>query len=413
MLKLLQYYKRLEPKILNLIAAVFFININNAAYFLIANIYMSKAGFSDSEIASFITYRFMGVMLLAFPFGMLIKKRLLKPFYYIAAIVLPLLPFFLVYGVENNSIAVINLTLIIFGICYMMVHVCAVPFILRNADPKTHTEAISLNYATWAIGMVFTGFIIYILNNVNSTFFNEANLLKTIAVISLASIYFIYRIGKEKLPNANSISGFNFAQYDWPLILRAVIPTALIAIGAGLTIPFINLFFFNVFGIDSDQFAVMGSVSAIIVSAVALLVPIIRRRFGYKAITYTQSLGIVALIGLASTEYFASIQGVVILAIALYLIRQPLMSLAGPLTSEMTMYYVGKNNQELLSALMAAIWSGSWFFSSMIFGVLRENNLPYVSIFYITAGLYCIGVFCYWLLIKDYYRKEVGKVGLN
>lgn len=369
---------------------------------------MSKAGFNDAEIASFITYRFMGVMILAFPFGMYIKKSLLKPFYYIAAIIIPLISFMLVYGVENNSINFIKFTLSIFGICYMMVHVCALPFILRNADPNTHTEAISLNYATWAIGMVFTGFVIFLLSNVNGTFFTEANLLKTISLISLASIYFIFKIGKEKLPDVNSISGFNFRQYDWPLVVRAIVPTSLIAIGAGLTIPFINLFFFNVFGIDSDQFAVMGSVSAIIVSAVALLVPIIRRRFGYKAITYTQSLGIVALIGLASTEYFASVQGVVILAIALYLLRQPLMSLAGPLTSEMTMYYVGKNNQEILSAMLAAIWSGSWFFSSMIFGVLRSNNLPYVSIFYITASLYCIGVFCYWLLIKDYYKRSTS-----
>jgi len=406
LLKLLQYYKRLEPKILNLIAAVFFININNAAYFLIANIYMSKAGFSDAEIASFITYRFMGVMILAFPFGMFIKKRKLKPFYYIGALAIPLLTFMIVYGVENNAMQIIKLALSLFGICFMMVQVCGLPFILRNANPETHTEAISLNYATWAIGMVFTGIIIYLLSNVNESYFTEANLLKAIALVSLFSLYFVYKIGKEVMPDASSISGFNFAQYDWPIILRAVVPTGLIAIGAGLTIPFINLFFFNVFGIDSDQFAVMGSASAVIVSMVALLVPIIRRRFGYKAITYTQSLGIIALIGLASTEYFATINGVVFLAIGLYLLRQPLMSLAGPLTSEMTMYYVGKNNQEILSSMLAAIWSGSWFFSSMIFGVLRANELRYVSIFYITAALYCVGVFLYWLLIKDYYRKE-------
>ena len=41
--------------------------------------------------------------------------------------------------------------------------------------------------------------------------------------------------------------------------------------------------------------------------------------------------------------------------------RAPLMNMAAPLTSELTMSYVGNKNQEMLSAIVAAIWSGSWF----------------------------------------------------
>jgi len=82
------------------------------------------------------------------------------------------------------------------------------------------------------------------------------------------------------------------------------------------------------------------------------------------------------------------------------------MNMAGPLTSEMTMYYVGENNREILSALNSAIWSGSWFFSSMIFGVLRQQGFQFGEIFYITAGLYIIGVTLYYFLIKDYFKKE-------
>ena len=83
------------------------------------------------------------------------------------------------------------------------------------------------------------------------------------------------------------------------------------------------------------------------------------------------------------------------------------MNMAAPMTSELTMNYVGEKNQEMLSAVMAAIWSGSWYFSSQIFRFLTEAGFPYAYIFYITAALYAFGVFMYYLLILDYQKKTI------
>ena len=43
-------------------------------------------------------------------------------------------------------------------------------------------------------------------------------------------------------------------KYDWKLILQCVLPTLVIVYWMGLTIPFINLFFFHSFNIDSAEF---------------------------------------------------------------------------------------------------------------------------------------------------------------
>ena len=83
------------------------------------------------------------------------------------------------------------------------------------------------------------------------------------------------------------------------------------------------------------------------------------------------------------------------------------MNMAAPLTSEMTMKYVGNKNQEMLSAIMAAIWSGSWFFSSQIFRFLKEREVEFSSIFYITAALYAFGILMYYFLIIDYEKKNI------
>ena len=76
------------------------------------------------------------------------------------------------------------------------------------------------------------------------------------------------------------------------------------------------------------------------------------------------------------------------------------MNMAAPLTSELTMEYVGDDNHEMLSAIVSAIWSGSWFLVLKFFKILIDNSYSYSQIFYITSVLYLIGILFYYLLIK-------------
>jgi predicted MFS family arabinose efflux permease len=93
-----------------------------------------------------------------------------------------------------------------------------------------------------------------------------------------------------------------------------------------------------------------------------------------------------------------------------YLFRQPLMSLSVPMILEVTMNYVGEKNREMASAIQSAIWAGAAFFSAIIYGYLRELEIAYVNIFYISAGLYVLAVVFYKILLSDYEKKE--KTGL-
>ena len=48
--------------------------------------------------------------------------------------------------------------------------------------------------------------------------------------------------------------------YDWKIIFKAISPLVLISTGAGLTIPFVNLFN-SIFGFDSSDYSMMGSIT--------------------------------------------------------------------------------------------------------------------------------------------------------
>jgi predicted MFS family arabinose efflux permease len=180
----------------------------------------------------------------------------------------------------------------------------------------------------------------------------------------------------------------------------------LIAFGAGFTIPFINLFFQSVHGMGSSHFSLMNSIAFSLVVIGAFLAPEMKRRFGYQvAITLVQSMAIVLLFTLGTTEWYKNLPIGIIVAVTTFIIRQPLMSMAGPMTSELTLNYVGEKNREMISAINAAIWSGCWFASAKIFSVLREANIAYSNIIFITVGFYIIGVTWYYWLIKAHEKN--------
>jgi hypothetical protein len=118
------------------------------------------------------------------------------------------------------------------------------------------------------------------------------------------------------------------------------------------------------------------------------------------------------LIALASTELYSHLGFALWLAGGAFILRQPLMNMASPITSELVMKYVGEQNRELISAIESGLWNASWFVSAKIFQYLRALEMPYYKIFIITATLYSFGTFTYLMLVKRYHRenkeKEIG-----
>ena len=390
-----------------MIKAEFFIQLIGAAFFLILNIYLAKKGFSDPEIANFISYRFLAVMLLAFPLGIYIKGKPLKPFFMIGGLGVPIVAIVLILLVHYGWYQYLPALFILWGVVFTLFQVCSLPYLMRNTIIENQSHAISLNYATNSFGTIFSGFIIFGAGQFMREF-DEGKILLGISILGFIGVYYVLKMKVDVVESVKE--RLQWKSYDWVLLMKAIVPTLIIAVGAGLTIPFINLFFFHNFQIDSSGFAVIGGIASILVAILSLLVPNLKSKLGFqKGITYVQTIAVIALVALATTEFFKDYCWGLPLAIMCYWVRTPLMNMAAPMTSELTMNYVGAKNQEMLSAIIAAIWSGSWFFSSQIFRFLKAEGLPYAHIFYITAVLYAFGVFMYSLLIKDYERREAKK----
>ena len=407
LLNALKKYQHIERPILYAIAVQFSVQIVNTAFFLLLNYFMAEEGYPDYQIANVVSYRFLAVFCLAFPIGLFIKGRRLKPFFVIAAIANPITAHLLLLAIDHHWDIAVNLLAMAWGLSFMCIQVTILPFILLNGRKETHSEAFSLSFLSLSGTIAFIGIGNFLLHQLDPEIFSVKHVLQGIATLSFLGIWFVSKVKlKEQLSYKVPLRDVR-TKYDWRTIFQAVIPTFIISIGAGFTIPVINLFFLNVHGVSSSTFSLLGSITYFMVVCVMIFMPTIKRKFGYRiAITLFQSLAIFALFMLAATEWYKDWSIALYVAIFFYIARQPLMNAAAPMTSELVMYYVGKRNQEIMSALNASIWSGSWFISMNLFSLMRKADFSYVSIFMITVGMYVIGVSWYAYLIKNYYKKS-------
>ena len=401
-------YRRIERPVRNAIASEFFIQLINATFMNILPLYMTRQGFTDAEIALFITFRFIGVLALALPLGRYIRGRPLLPLLMISGICVPFFGVMIVLSIYFKLKILTFLSLLLWGASFTFMQVPILPYILRNCARVNQTAAISLSYSTWSFGGIISGIVIALLDILNPFFFDEQFVLLFFSVIGSCGVYFLVKYpATENVEDEATGSRQAFQKTNWPLVIKALGPTLIIATGAGLTIPFISLFFDKVHHLGKGGFSVLSFIASLLVAYFAMHVPKIKEKIGYRrAIPGTQTLAVISLAVLATTELYSHAGIALAVAAICYLARQPLMNMAAPMTSEIVLNYVGKTNREVTSALTSAIWSGSWVASGILVSVLFSLHFSFMYIFLITAALYSCGVILYYFLILDYFNRE-------
>jgi predicted MFS family arabinose efflux permease len=409
----LREYRSIEKPVLNVIISEFFIQMVNATFMVVLPLYLDRMGYDNEQIALFITFRFLGVFILALPLGRFIRGKKLMSLFYLSGFCVPFFGLCIVVAVVSKIKLLIYAALLLWGASFTFMQIPVSPFILRNSHSQNHTAAISLSYSTWSFGGIISGLLIAGLDLINPVIFNEQFILILFSVMGFGGLFFLFRIKnfREESYEENDVT-VEAPRTEWNLIAKALIPTLIIATGAGLTIPFISLFFDEVHGLHKGGFSVLSAIAAVLVAYGALLVPKIKKYIGYKiAIPGTQSLAVISLVALATTQFYNQYSVAVIIAATCYLLRQPLMNMAGPMTTEVVLKYVGPRNREITSALTSAIWSGSWVLSGYMVSIMFAQGYHFVNIFLITSLLYAFGIVMYYLLILDYnIRQEKGLI---
>lgn len=407
---LIRDYKKVESFVYKLVLAQFCVQLINAAFFILLNFYFLSYGYQDYEIANFIAWRYAAVALFSIPFGFLIRGRKLKSIMMIGAVLFPLVSLAIVFCIPYKIAWLNKLLMSLYSVTFLLLHITSLPFVMEHCKEDTRSSAISMIFQVWGLAVMSIGFMSYFLKRIHPDIFSDYHLLLGICVFGWMAVYFLNKINIQEFSQKQRWHISMLKEYNWRLIWKATLAVQLIAIGAGFTIPFFSLYFNKVFGFTTDQFSILTGISHAVVAVGMFITPWIRKEFGYrKGIIVLQSSAVFCLIIFLSTEWYQHKVYAVYIAIVFYIIRQPLMNSAAPLTSELSLDYVGAKNREMISAIDAGIWNSAWLFSAIIFEILRRHQVAYSFIFLITAVMYILGILANHYIICQVEKQEQNK----
>lgn len=412
----LNQYLDLPKCVLQFAGGLFLVNLINSAQFLLLNLFLKSRGMDDPAIAALTSNRFLPTFFLALPAGLWLRGKPLRSPLIIGAWLFPITALASLETVRLGYMSAATASFIAMGAASLVLNVASLPMMLRMAPAKQASEALSLLFATAGAASICGGVMASVLQGIGRAdigglhlVFDEYSTLLVLTVCGFGAPFFYAKL-PDPLPRVKGgprRHWLHIDRADLPVLLRALVPTLCIATGAGLSIQFLNLFFSHVHHLGSAAYSFYGSVSYVLVFATGLLVPEVKRRLGWRgAILGVQSVAVVLLALMGLTELWKASSWALGVALACFILRQPLMNMAGPSTSELSMTYVGEGNRELMSACSGAIWSGSWWLAARVFQVLRAHDLPYWQVFLTTAALYMVGTISYIGLIRAVERRE-------
>jgi len=418
--KWLHSYRFLPRSLVCFALGQFLINLINTAQFLLLNLFLKENGMDDPAIAALSSKRFLATFLLAVPAGLWLRGRPLRRPLIVSGILFPLAALGGLEAARMGWIGWAGASFVAMGFAGLVLHVASLPMSMRLAPPERVSEALSLLFSTWAAAAICGGALasflqwlgVVSLGPLQITFDVHATLL-ILTLAGFGASWFFWKL-PDAPPRGPKMRAWSVPAQDRKLLARVLVPSVCIAVGAGLSIQFLNLFFSHVHGMSPATYAMIGTLGSVLVLFAGLMVPEVKRRFGWKgAILGVQSLAVVMLLLLGFTEIWSAAAWALPLAVTLFVLRQPLMSMAGPATSELTLAYAGPRNHELVSACQGAIWSGSWWVAALIFQAMRAQDVPYWVIFTATAVLYAIGTGAYLGLIRHVEQQGSGEAGLK
>ena len=134
------------------------------------------------------------------------------------------------------------------------------------------------------------------------------------------------------------------------VLLRYLVYSVIIAVGAGLFVPSMTYWFSAAYGVTDGVSGPVLGVMSLVTAFVVFMSPRLARRFGLvRATVMTQASSTVFMVLIPSSPTFG-------IAASIYGVRVLLMNLSNPLTQSLIMGLVSPDERGMASAITASLW---------------------------------------------------------
>lgn len=283
---------------------------------------------------------------------------------------------------------------IVQGLGNVLAGVVGSPFLAANSTQEERTHLFSVQFALYT----FSGFFGYLLGGGLPALFAKlvrvgaeeplAYRLTLLASVGLGSLAIppLLAIRPRLGPSVSVRAKLQLREaFQQPrLLVKLFIPEVLIGFGAGVLIPYLNVFFKQRFAISDALLGALFSFQAVVIGLASLAGPVLASKLGkIRAVVSTQLCSIPFLLLLG---YFPSLGPATIG----FLARAALMNMGGPLYTAFVMEQVEERRRAAVNGLLMMSWSGSWGVSNWVSGQLQRGP-GFPLLFAITCGTYLLG----------------------
>ncbi len=377
--------------------------IGASMFMLLLNLYFKELGFSETYIGKVLSRTSLGSVILAIPLGLIIGRFKFRSVLAVSTFIMAL-----GYGLQvmTGNLDLILVAGFTAGIGIAVFRVASAPFFMRHSSEKERTYLFSMNFAVSTIGALAGSLIGGYLPRLFAPFTQLSHeqlrysLLVGALVIAFSALPFVSIV--EEKPDVKAHSKFlaNLRRTDWVLIGKLCVPAFIIGVGAGLIIPFLNLYFRDLFGASAETIGVLFALLQCFMTAGTLMGPLFVPRLGLvRSVVVTQLASIPFMLMLCFSRNFP-------LVVAAFLMRGALMNMNQPLSTNFAMEAVKKEEHAVTNSMLMLAWMGSWAISVQWGGILIERH-SYVPSFVIAIILYVVASFLYYHFFKD---VKVGKL---
>jgi MFS family permease len=174
------------------------------------------------------------------------------------------------------------------------------------------------------------------------------------------------------------------------MLAKLVLPRALVAFGAGLVFPFLNLFFKDRFGISDATLGWIFGINNVLAAVVMLWGGTVAERLGkIRAMFYSRCLSVP---GLLVIGFVPSLPAVVLAHWA----RSGLMRLGDPLYMAYAMEQLAEDERAMGSSLLSTGWNVGWSLGPYVSGLVLPQT-GWGPLFLGTIVFYTISLVCVYL----------------
>jgi MFS family permease len=365
-------------------------------YRLIFNFYLLSLGYDARLMGYLTTISSMTALIFALPMGYLADILGRKASLLISAVMISISVGMMVIWPVPAIFYAMNF---VSGIAQSLAAVTMSPFLMENSGEYERTYLFSfgqgIQMVAASVGNWIGGYLPTWVANargadpVSSQAYGGAML-----VVSISLAIGIIPLLLIKMPRLGHSERTVFAPVSYAAknpkkLTKLILPMLITSIGAGLIMPFMNVFFREQYGQSDQVIGVLMAWGSLAMGLGLLAAPPLADRMGkIQLVVITQGLSIPFLILLGFSPIFW-------LSAFAYYIRVALMNMSSPVYQTFVMEKVDASSRAMVASLVSMAWNFGWVISPMISGSLQVKygfGPPFLG----TIILYTISVFLYW-----------------